>query len=131
MVLFKNYSLFYLRHPSYLKIVYKTIFGLDVVYDQPSNDSFSNKLETAQYNAALAITGAITGVPRKKLYQELGLEIFNREDGWGPCLFYEVVSTKLPAYTYDFIPPWRQSQGNPNTLNSFSCRTEYHCTECK
>ena len=24
----------------------------DVVYDQPSNDPFSNKLETVQYNAA-------------------------------------------------------------------------------
>ena len=31
----------------------------DVVYDQPSNDAFSNKLETIQYNVALAITGAI------------------------------------------------------------------------
>ena len=26
------------------------------------------------------------------------------------CLFYKVVSTKLPAYIYDFIPPVRQSQ---------------------
>ena len=31
----------------------------DVVYDQPSNDAFSNKLEIIQYNVALAITGAI------------------------------------------------------------------------
>ena len=46
----------------------------DVVYDQPSNDAFSNKLETVQYNAALAITGVIKGTSRKKLYQELGLE---------------------------------------------------------
>ena len=27
-----------------------------------------------QYNAALAITGAIRGTSREKLYQELGLE---------------------------------------------------------
>ena len=45
----------------------------DVVYDQPSNDGFSNSLENVQYNAALAITGAIKGTPREKLYQELGL----------------------------------------------------------
>ena len=45
-----------------------------VVYDQPSNDPFSNKLETVQYNADLAITGAIKGTSREKLYQELGLE---------------------------------------------------------
>ena len=31
----------------------------DIVYDQPNNQSFSNKIEAAQYNAALAITNAI------------------------------------------------------------------------
>ena len=46
----------------------------DVVYDQPSNDAFSNKLETVQYNATLAIKGAIKGTSREILYQELGLE---------------------------------------------------------
>ena len=29
----------------------------DVIYDQPSNETFCDKLETAQYNVALAITG--------------------------------------------------------------------------
>ena len=41
------------------------------------------------------------------------------------CPFYKVVSTKLPAYIYDFIAPTRQSQRYPNTFNSFSCRIEY------
>ena len=40
----------------------------DVVYDQPSNDAFSNRLQTVQYNAALAITGAIKVISREKLY---------------------------------------------------------------
>ena len=31
----------------------------DIIYDQPNNESFCNKLETVQYNAALAITGSI------------------------------------------------------------------------
>ena len=31
----------------------------DIIYDQPQNESFCNKLESIQYNAALAITGAI------------------------------------------------------------------------
>ena len=39
----------------------------DVIYDQPSNATFSSKIETIQYNAALAITGAITGSPHEKL----------------------------------------------------------------
>ena len=39
----------------------------DVVYDQFSNDAFSMKLELAQYNAALAIKGAIRGTSHKKV----------------------------------------------------------------
>ena len=31
-------------------------------------------MESVQYNAALAITGAIRSTSREKLYQELGLE---------------------------------------------------------
>ena len=43
------------------------------------------------------------------------------------CLFYKVVSTKLPAYIY-IIPPVRQSRRQPNTFNSTPCRTEYFKT---
>ena len=46
----------------------------DIVYDQSSNGAFPNKLQTVQYNAALAITGAIKDPFREKLYPELGLE---------------------------------------------------------
>ena len=46
----------------------------DIIYDQPNNQAFSNKLEAVQYNAALAITGAIRGTSKTKVYQELGFE---------------------------------------------------------
>ena len=46
----------------------------DVIYDQPHNESFCNRIESVQYNAALAITGAIRGSSRDRVYQELGLE---------------------------------------------------------
>ena len=46
----------------------------DVIYDQPNNNRLSEKIESIQYNAALAITGAITETSREKLYQKLGLE---------------------------------------------------------
>ena len=36
--------------------------------------SFQQKMEPIQYNAALAITGAIRGFSREKLYQQLDLE---------------------------------------------------------
>ena len=36
--------------------------------------SFHQRLESLQYNAALAITGEIRGTSKEKLYNELGLE---------------------------------------------------------
>ena len=42
----------------------------DVIYGQPFNASFSNKIESVQYNAVLPITGSIKGSSRDKLYQE-------------------------------------------------------------
>ena len=44
----------------------------DVICDQQYNNSFHQKRESIQYNAALAITGALRGSSREKLYQELG-----------------------------------------------------------
>ena len=46
----------------------------NVIYDQPNNSTLSDKIESVQYNKALAITGAIRGTSREKLYHELGLE---------------------------------------------------------
>ena len=46
----------------------------DVSYDQMFDNSFHEKLEMIQYNAAFAITGAIRGSSREKLHQKLGFE---------------------------------------------------------
>ena len=46
----------------------------DMIYDQTFNLSFQQKMETIQYNAALAIASAIRGSAREKLCQELSLE---------------------------------------------------------
>ena len=44
----------------------------DIIYDQAYNLSFHQKLESIQYNAALALTGTIRGSSMEKFYQELG-----------------------------------------------------------
>ena len=41
----------------------------DVVFDQVFNNSFHQRSESVQYNASLAITGAIRGTFKEKLYQ--------------------------------------------------------------
>ena len=46
----------------------------DTIYDPAFKNSFHQKNEFLQYNTALAITGAIRGTSREKIYQELGLE---------------------------------------------------------
>ena len=46
----------------------------DVIYDQAENELVSIEIGRVQYNASLAITGAIRGTSQEKLYQELGLE---------------------------------------------------------
>ena len=37
-------------------------------------NELNNKLESVQYNGTLAVTGAISGSSREKLYQELRIE---------------------------------------------------------
>ena len=46
----------------------------DLIYDQPNNEYFCQQIESGQYNASLAITSAIKGTSRLKLYNEIGLE---------------------------------------------------------
>ena len=61
----------------------------DVLYDQAFDHSFHPKIESIQYNACLAITGAIRGTSREKIYQELGLESLQLRCWYRKlCLFY-------------------------------------------
>ena len=77
----------------------------DIVFDQPTNDSFVKKLESVQYNAALAITGAIKGTSQVKLYKELGLESLKlRRKLRRLCTFYKIKTTGLSSYLFSLIP---------------------------
>ena len=51
----------------------------DMIYDEAYNETFHQKLESIQYNACLALSGAIRGSLREKLYHELGLESLQRQ----------------------------------------------------
>ena len=46
----------------------------DIIYDRPNNMNICNKIESLQYNAALAITGAIRGSSKETFFQELDFE---------------------------------------------------------
>ena len=67
----------------------------DIIYDQPQNESFCEKLESVKYKAALAITGAIEESSPEKLYQELGLEsLKSRRCYRRLCCMYKIMKKK-------------------------------------
>ena len=77
----------------------------DVLYHQAFNNSFHTKMESIQYSACLAITGAIRGTLREKIYQELGLESLQLCCLYIKfCLFYKVFKNEHPKYLFNLIP---------------------------
>ena len=67
----------------------------DVIYDKSHNEKFTDTVELIQYNANLAITGAIKGTSKEKLYNELGLE-YLKDRRWMRtlCLFHKIHNLK-------------------------------------
>ena len=62
-----------------------------IMYNQVYKVSFQQKLESIQYNSALAITGAIRGPVREMLYHELGFESLERRLWYRDfCAYFKV-----------------------------------------
>ena len=100
----------------------------DVVYDQPNNSSFVNRIESLQYSACLAVTGAIRGTSKVKLYNELGLEsLSNRRWYRRLSTFFNIFSKKSPLYLYELIPKQTHSINTRNYHNipQIFCRTDF------
>ena len=94
----------------------------DMIYPKPCNDDismqnssqgnicqpnklFTDKIESVQYNAALAITGHILGTSKEKLYNELGLtSLYNRRSFHRLLYFYKIKNNLLPGYLKNEIP---------------------------
>ena len=97
----------------------------DIVYDQPKNQSFSNKIEAVQYNAALAITNAIKGTSRTKLYKELGIESLSFRRWFRRlCTFYKIKTQRAPKYLYKLIPLKNNTYDTRSThsVGTYFCR---------
>ena len=57
-----------------------------------------------QYNACLAINGAIRGTSTEKIYQELGLESLKSRRWFRKlCHFYKILNEKLPSDLFNLI----------------------------
>ena len=77
------------------------------------NGSFCSKIESIQYNAALAITGAIQGTSQTKLYRELGLGSL-RSRRWFRhlCKLYKIKATGLPLHLNNYVTKSNTSLSN-------------------
>ena len=96
-----------------------------IIYNQ--KESFFEKLEALQYKAALAITGAIEGTSREKIYQELGQESLKSRRWYKrlSCMF-KIMNNEAPNYLLNLIP---KSQPTITTRNNHI--PNYHCrTDC-
>ena len=120
-----------IRHPS---IYFRPHLDYgDVIYDQSYNNTFHQKMEPIQYNAALAITGAIRGCSREKLYQELGLESLQQQRWYRKlCYLFKLAKSKSPKYLFNKIPTVRSTYRTRNidNISQFNvrhtfCRNSY------
>ena len=70
----------------------------DIIFDQAFNKSLHDNLESIQYNASLAITGAIRGTSKEKLYQKLGFEFLQQRRWFRKlCTFYKIYKNRSPS----------------------------------
>ena len=76
----------------------------DILYDKPNYGHFQNKLEKVLYNNCLAITDALQGTSKIKIYDELSLHSPIKRrwcNKW--IFFYKIVNDLLPAYLYSYL----------------------------
>ena len=100
----------------------------DILYDNPNNENFQSKLEKVQYRACLAITDAIKGTSRERLYNELGLHsLITRRWRSKLIFFYTIVNGLLSEYLYSYLnfPSHdNYSQRSASVIKSIPSRTK-------
>ena len=122
--LLRKFQLILPRHS--LISIYKTyirphLYYGDVIYDRAFNESFHQRLESIQYNAAIAITGTIRGTSSEKLFQELGLETLKSRRWFRKFnLFYKILHSKSPSYLFKLIPENNKPYALRSAINNQS-----------
>ena len=87
----------------------------DILYNQDLNLSLQQKLKSIQYRTCLAITGAIRGTSREKIYQKLGLESLQSQRWYRKlAMFYKIYKNKSPFYLFNLIPEKTSSYATRN-----------------
>ena len=100
------YKLHVRPHLDYGHVIFHTPAKLCELSHNEILTSSMEKLESVQYSAALAVTGAWKGTSRANLYAELGWESLNlRRWSRRLALLYKIVNNLTPSYMAEPIPP--------------------------
>ena len=100
----------------------------DIIYDKAFTEYFQKKLASIQYNAALAITGAIRGTSKTKIYSQLGLESLQDRRWYRKlCVFHKILNNMSPKYLSNIIPSTtrRYSSRNANNIPLVRAHSNY------
>ena len=98
----------------------------DIIYDRACNTSFHQNIESIQYNAALAITGAVRGTSREKLYQELGFESLQQRRWYRKlCCLFKIIKNQSPSYLFQLVPSPNIRYFSRNSENIPQLRTKH------
>ena len=90
-----------------------------------SLSTLMGKVESVQYQAALAVTGAWKGTSRLKIYNELGWEaLSSRRSSRRILQLHKILDKKTPSYLYNKLPSNRQALiVLPYVFQEYDCRT--------
>ena len=112
-VLDQIYKLYVRPHLDYGDIIYHK-------YDSEFKLDLTKRLESTQYSAALAVSGAWRGTNTDKIYEELGWEIlYYRRWYRRLCQFYKLQNDQRPLYLYNETPQERTFSYNLRRPNVF------------
>ena len=91
------YKLYVRPHLDYRDVIYHIPAKISQFSQDMTLSNLMERLESVQYSAALAVTGAWRGTSREKLYAELGWESLNfRRWSRRLTLFFKIVNNLTP-----------------------------------
>ena len=122
------YKLYVRPHLDYGDVIYHIPQKVCDFSHEVTLHRLMERLESVQYSAGLAITGAWKGTSRDKIYEELGWESLN-DRRWSRrlVLFFKFINELAPEYTRHPIPRIRWSNyalRNQAVVGRINARTE-------
>ena len=111
--------------------IYKSFMRPHLDYEDINNETFKSKIENIQHKACIAITSAIQGTSRERLYQELGLESLENRCLYRQLIFFhKIVNGATPMYLTGYLNTnenmvYNARASDQNKIRRFRARTEH------